>query len=313
VPYNNVISRTDVEALIPEEVSNRLLGGIVEQSAALSLFPRVPISSATVRMPALAALPTAYWVNGDTGLKQTTEQSWTSKELVVEEIAAIVPIPENVLDDTDFDVWGSIQPRIEEAIGRVLDAAIFFGTNKPASWPAAIVPAAIAAGNVAVRGTSTAAEGGVAGDINDLLATVEADGYDPNGIVTRRTFRSMLRSLRDTTGQKLLDVSTAEIEGIPVRYAMRSLWPTGASAAEMIAGDFSEGMLGVRQDITYKLLDQAVITDAGGLVVYNLPQQDMVAMRVKARYAWQVANVYNVDQPVEANRYPFGVLNAPAA
>jgi integrase len=38
------------------------------------------------------------------------------------------------------------------------------------------------------------------------------------------------------------------------------------------------GVIGVRQDLTFKLLDQAVLTDAGGLVVYNLPQQDMLAM-----------------------------------
>jgi hypothetical protein len=66
------------------------------------------------------------------------------------------------------------------------------------------------------------------------------------------------------------------------------------------------GMLGVRQDLTYKILDQAVITDDTGVVIYNLPQQDMLAMRVVARYAFQVATPYVFGQA--GTEYPFAVM-----
>jgi len=310
MPYNNVISRSEVQALIPEDVVDDVIESAVGQSAALSLFPRVPMATNQTRMPALAALPVAYFVSGDTGLKQTTEQQWTNKYLNVEEIAAIVPIPEAVLDDASFDVWGAIRPRLEEAIGRALDAAIFFGTNLPASWPTNIVAAAIAAGNTITRGT-VAASGGIAEDINLVMETVELDGFDVNGHVTNRGYKARLRRARDTTGQKLLDIAAGSIEGSPVVYAMNGLWPTGSGSAELISGDWSQAMLGVRRDFTYKILDQAVITDAGGLVIYNLPQQDMVAMRVVARFAFQVANPLTYDRPTEAQRYPFGVLRTP--
>jgi hypothetical protein len=72
--------------------------------------------------------------------------------------------------------------------------------------------------------------------------------------------------------------------------------------------DRNEFVLGVRQDITWKLLDQAVIQDGSGNIVYNLAQQDMVALRMTMRVGWQVANTLNYDAPVEANRYPAGVL-----
>jgi len=143
------------------------------------------------------------------------------------------------------------------------------------------------------------------------MGLVEGDGYDVNGFVTRTTYKSRLRGARDTTGQKLLDVSTTTIEGQPLVYAMKGLWPSGASSAELFAGDWSEAMLGVRQDITYKILDQAVIQDNVGAIQYNLAQQDMVALRVVARFAFQIANPINWENQTDATRYPFALLRAP--
>jgi HK97 family phage major capsid protein len=312
MPYNSIISRTDAAALIPETVSNELLEGLVNQSAALTLFRQVRMASNQTRMPVISALPTAYFVTGDTGLKQTTEVNWDNKYLNVEELAAIVPIPEAVLDDTNFDVWGSVRPLLEQAIARALDAAIFFGTNKPSSWPTAIVAAAVSAGNYLARGTNAAAAGGVAGDLSALFALIEADGFDVNGLIGNVAYRGRLRDVRDANGVRQLDVTSDSAYGIPVRYPMRGLWPSGASAAEVIAGDFTQGILGIRQDFTYKVLDQAVITDGSGAIQYNLAQQDMVALRVVFRVAFQVANTINYDQGTEGSRYPFGVLRSPA-
>ena len=129
MPYNNVISRTDAAAGIPEDVSNAMLKGLSNASAALGSFTRIPVAQAQTRLPIISALPIAYFVNGDTGLKQTTEVNWANKFLNIEELAAIVPIPEAVLDDTAFDVWGSVRPLLEDAIARAVDAAVFFGTN----------------------------------------------------------------------------------------------------------------------------------------------------------------------------------------
>jgi HK97 family phage major capsid protein len=310
VSFSNVISRTKDQALVPEVISNDILKGLNNESVAMQLFRKIPMSTNQTRMPVLSALPTAYFINGDTGIKQTTEMAWTNKYLNVEELAAIIPIPENVLDDTKYDVWGAIKPMIEEAMARALDAAILFGVNKPSSWPTEIVTAAVSAGNVTTRGTRTAAQGGLAGDISDLFGTVEADGYDVSGIVANRSYRGLLRSVRSTQGMLLPEVGTTDAYGVTITYPMRGLWPSGSGVAEMLAGDFTQGILGTRTDITYKLLDQAVIQDNTGAIQFNLAQQDMVAMRVTMRVAFQVANTLNYDQPIDANRYPFGVMHS---
>ena len=309
--FSNIISRSDAAALIPEDVAPDIIKRATEQSAALTLFRRVNMSRQQQRMPVMAALPVAYFVNGDTGLKGTSEAGWTNKYLNAEEIAVIVPVPEAVLDDTAFDIWGETRPFIAEAIGRTLDAAIFFGVNKPATWPNSIEADATTSGNVVTSGTAGAAEGAIFGDISDLFATVEADGYDVNGLVAHRVYKGLLRNARATTGELLNDQPDNEVTasgayGVPIQYPMRGLWPTGAAAANMFAGDFSEGIVAVRQDLTWKILDQAVIQDNTGVIQYNLAQQDMVAMRVVARFAWQVAGTPTPE--AVAGAYPFAVM-----
>src|SRR3954463_7896453 len=121
--FTNLTSRTDAQALIPEEVSNELLGKALEQSAVLSLFRRVPVARGQVRFPVLSALPVAYFVGGDTGLKQTTEVNRANKFLNIEEIAPIMPVPDNVLADVDANIWDEAMPLLTEAFGRTLDAA----------------------------------------------------------------------------------------------------------------------------------------------------------------------------------------------
>ena len=158
--YNNITSRSDAAALIPEDVASDIIKRLPQSSAALALFRHVTMSRAQQRMPVMAALPVAYFVNGDTGLKQTSEAGWSNQYLNAEEVACIVPVPEAVLDDAAFDIWGETRPFIAEAVGRALDGAIFFGVNKPATWPSDIVTAATASTNTQTRGTATAAAGG---------------------------------------------------------------------------------------------------------------------------------------------------------
>ena len=316
MPYNNVVSRTDAAALIPEDVASDIIKRLPEQSAALSLFRRTTMSRQQQRLPVMAALPVAYFVAGDTGLKQTSESGWANKYLNAEEIACIVPVPEAVLDDAAFDIWGETRPFIVEAMGRTLDAAIFFGVNKPASWPNAIAADAVTSRQRRRRGHGRPGYGGVTGDVSALLGTVEADGYDPNGIVANRIFKAKIRAARSTTGEQLTAVeSGTEVQpagtslyGIDITYPLRGLWPTGAGAIEMFVGDFTEGILAIRQDLTWKILDQAVIQDGTGAIQYNLAQQDMVALRVVARFAWQVRGTPEPENV--AGAYPFGVMHA---
>lgn len=311
IPYENVISRSEVSGFLPEDVVADLIEGAKAQSAAMQLFRTIPLGGTVVRMPVMQALPVAYFVNGDTGLKQTTEASWTSKYLNVEEIATILPVPENVADDLSFGIFDALKPFLEEAVALTLDDAVFFGTNKPASWPAAIGPGAAAATQTVTFGTA-AASGGIFEDANKALELIESDGFDPTAWVFPRNFRAKLRRARSTEGNQLNDFNSINaMWDLPVQYALPGRWPTGSGSIAGFVGDWKEGILGLRQDVQYKLLDQAVIQDNTGAIIYNLAQQDMVALRLTFRCAFQVSNSVTRDNTNEATRYPFAsLLNA---
>jgi HK97 family phage major capsid protein len=316
VPYDSQVTRSDSSALIPEDASKDIIKGAVNQSAALQLFKHRRMTRAQTRLPVVSALPTAYFVTGDTGLKQTTEVNWTNKYLDAEELAVIVPIPEKVLDDVDYDLWAEIRPMLEEAIAIALDNAIFFGTNKPSSWPTDIKTAAAAAGNAVTAGTSAV---DIADDINNVMGAVESDGYVTNGFWARAQMKATLRGLRDSQKQPIFNTplggiqtvrATPELYNERIIFSMAGLsgFVAGSGNVHLITGDWSQGIIGIRQDLTFKKLDQAALFDGSGALVYNLPQQDMIAMRVVARFAWQVPNPINRMQQTEASRYPFGTL-----
>jgi HK97 family phage major capsid protein len=310
--YDSLIDRSDAGATIPEDVSRQIIQSLPEESVALGSFRRVTMSRGQQRLPVLSVLPVAYWVDGDTGLKQTSEVNWDNKYLDARELAVIIPIPEAVLDDSDYDLWAEIKPRLVEAFGAKIDAAALFGLDKPSGWPDDIVTAAIAAGNTYTEGDSTV---DLAEDINQTMALVEDDGFDVSGFWAKRRLRSALRGLRDGNNNpifipSLVGGTPGTLYGEPIRYVSNGAWDS--SLATLIAGDTNAAILGVRQDITYKMLTESVISDADGKVILNLAQQDSVALRCVMRVAFQVANPITLTNPTLDSGYPFAVLQ-PAA
>lgn len=105
----NVIDRSRAEALIREQVVSTIFQDAPKQSVVMQLGRKLPnMTSKQTRIPVLSMLPLAYWVNGDTGYKQTSRQAWENVYLTAGELAVIVPIPEAVLADAEFDILGEV-------------------------------------------------------------------------------------------------------------------------------------------------------------------------------------------------------------
>lgn len=316
-PNYYLTSRQDLSGLIPEPVTREIIQGVTEGSAVLSMGRRLPnMTSKTQTMNVLDMLPTAYFVNGDTGMKQTTKMRWDKKKIVAEEIAVIVPIPEAVLDDANYDIWGEVRPRLVEAFGKVIDGAILFGENKPTSWRDDILTTCTTAGAV-VTATNETDEGGMHDKYTELLgegglvSKVEESGYIVNGIMSAIKMRARLRGMTDLIGAPIFktDMQGATpyaLDGAPMYFPRNGAFDE--TKALMIAGDWNELVYSIRQDITFKIFDQGVVQDPyDNSIAYNLMQNDMIALRAVMRLGWEIPNprsAYNNDM---ANPCPFAV------
>jgi len=293
------ITRTDVDSLIETQVANEIFEGVIKDSKALSMFRRLPnMTSDKTKLRVLDSLPVAYFVDESTnnGRKNTTKMAWDKKFINAAELAVIVPIKENVLNDSSIDIWAEVRPRIVEAFAKKIDNAMFFGVDKPTDWRKGLVPSVIDAG---AEVTET---GKLYSDINDVMTKVEESGYEVNGILGGVGLKGKFRMMTDTTGQPL---NTTEIGSIRRAFMDNGVWDKSKST--LIAGDFSQAVYAIRQDVTYKVLDQAVIQDTDGSILYNLAQDDMVALRVVMRLGWEIPNPVNALNETEA-RFPFASL-----
>jgi len=297
---------------MPEDVSKAILTSVEAHSLALQSFTHVKMSRKQTRLPVLSSLPVAYFVNGDTGLKQATNMAWANKFLNAEVLAVILPIPDEVADDADYDIVAESTSAIATAIARKIDAAVLFGTDKPVTWGDAIVPEAILRNHVVVRGRNAVAAGGLAQDLSDLFALVEEDGYDSDLLAFTTRYKGLLRGARDSLGRELSEVSPTNVYGTTPIYPARGLWPVGLSVAEGVVGDSTQALLGIRTDMQYKVLTEGVISDDTGKVILNLAQQDAKALRITFRCAFEVANTIRFDNENAATRYPFAVITSPA-
>lgn len=313
--YNETINRdsgdNDASALVPEAVSTAVIKAAPAQSAALSLMRRVPLSTKMARQPVLSALPEAYWVNGDTGMKQTTSAKWKNQYITAEELAAIVVIPDALFDDASVPLWDEVQPYLIQALGKKIDQASLFGVDKPTSWPTAVVNGAYAAGNHVTLGTG--ADIGV--DVANVAEQVAEDGFAIDGFASRPGLQWRLRGIRDDNGQPIYGSSVGDsggqgLYGYPLREVLNGSWD--ADRAQIIAADWSQFVIGVRQDITFKIFDSGVISDDDGKVIVNLIQEDSKALRVVFRVGFVASNPLTALNADDASRYPAGVLTTAA-
>ena len=308
------ISRANLSGLIPEPVTREIFQGVVEHSAVLKAGRKLPnMTAKTQSINVLDMLPMAYWVDSDIGYKGTSRMTWDQKKLYAEELAVIIPIPEAVLDDANYDIWGEIRPRIVEAMGRRIDEAILFGAGKPATWRDGILQTAASADCAVTESADLFQDimgpGGV-------IAKAEESGFMPTGVMSAVSMRARLRGLTDSVGQPLFlsgmqGSAGYMLDGLEMSFPMNGAWDD--SQCLMIVGDFHQLVYSIRQDVTYKILTEATIVDPSTHnVVYSLAQQDMVALRAVMRLGWEIPNPVSAYRADLDDYSPFSVY-VPAA
>ena len=178
-----------------------------------------------------------------------------------EEIAATIPVPRSYIDDAAFNMWGEIRPRLAEAVAKTIDNAIISGVGAPASFPAGGV---MAMGNPPVQAMASPDQPDLAQAISFAMTRIENTGLDVSGFAARS--RCGATSEPCARPRAVVGVGAHQTggAGLDVRLAAGlledRLHPAGA--ADLIAGDWSYLIIGMREDMRFDMSEHGVLTRA---------------------------------------------------
>lgn len=323
---------TNKSVVLPVEYGREIIRGLLGRSKALELGRRLPdMRGKTYKLNVNSNLPVAGWVKNsqspanaegsEINRKPVSSYAFEGVDITAEELAVIVPISENTLADVEdfgIELASELQEQVIGAFQEAIDSAVFFGTNAPWSGYNGLVAGATSA-SASVSWDGTAGTSFYAA-INSAMTLVEQSGFVPNAILGGPSLNSAFRNSITTLGVNVTD------QGEIGRLA-RHVDLTGGfneSSAFAVVGDFRYLVYSFREEMAMKLLTESVIQDPStGSIVYNLAQQDMVALRFTMRLGFALPNPVNRvsgtlssdGKYIEkgARAYPFAVITKTGA
>lgn len=275
------ILSNNLSGFIPADQSNNILRLTTRGSALLGLSKIVEMNGPTKTFPVQTVETGAYWV-GEGEKIQTGANEWINVTLTAKKLGVIIPVSKEALNDSTINLFEEHKASIAEAFAKKLDAAAFFGTNSPWGTGKSIVEAATSAGNVFQNGSVVDQD--LAGDVSDLMALIEEDGYDVNGFVGPIKVKNTLRKFRDANGapifQDIHGETPANIYGQPMAFMRSGVYDSTAST--LIAGNWDYVYSGILEGISYEILKEATVGSV------NLAEQDMLGLKATMRVGFLV-------------------------
>lgn len=278
---------SDFSGIIPHEYSQQIIEEVTQQSVVLQLAQTLPMGTRITELPIPGALPQAQWITGANlpptgpGRKSYTDLKLVPQIITAEEIAATIAIPDQYVEDNTINIWNFARSRLAEAIAVRLDATVLFGGGGiPLTFPVG--------GIVSNTYSLPITEGLDAVDgVNRAMSAVEAQGLAVNGHSADLMVKGQLRGVRDANGALLLGteqvgaIARPTLYGVPIAYSAYA----ATTAAELITGAWQYLVIGVRQDIRFRIEPAGVIANDAGVVQVSGFQDNVVPCKVWARFA----------------------------
>lgn len=276
--------------LIPEELMTEVLrineSGIY--GAARKYFRYLPFTGPgnTRTIPTLGTSVSLTWTD-EGAAKSSTQPKFSVVTQTLKKLAAIVPMTEEILEDSGIDLVKLIGELVAEAVAREEDEQFFAGDGT-------VFTGII--NNASVNELDTATDSISADDLLDMQDETPAGAHANAGYFMHRTTFNACRKLTDDNGQYIVQSPVgsqpAMIWNKPVVLveAMPEYSDVTTGDPFVIFGDLKMScILGDKQQIRTKMLTEATITDTDGQTSINLAEQDMVAMRFVERVGYVLA------------------------
>lgn len=285
--------------LVPVELKNEVLRIAQTQFglARRDMF-YLPFSGPgnTRTVPTLGTSVSVFWT-GEGKKKRSTQPSFSLVTQTLKKLAAIVPMTEEILEDSLIDINALLGQLFAEAIAKEEDVQFFMGTGTP--WTGIL-------NNGSVNQVTQASGDASQLTVDDLIDMEDAT---PTGALNgakyyfHRSIKSVLKKLKDQNGNYILvaasNGSPATLNGYPYECsdAFPALNDIQTGDAYVLFGNLKQGAIfGDKQQIRVKLLDQATVGDTDGAesgsdeqTSINLAEEDMVALRIVERVGYTIA------------------------
>lgn len=300
-PPGSPIQPLNFRGVIPVQFSTAIIEEAVQQSAALQLGNQIPMGTRVSEMPVPSHFPKAAWSTTDYGARKPyTDLGLKTQTITAEEVAAVVAIPDAMVEDSEINLWNWVRPRLAEAIASAIDDAIFFGTDAPPTFPSGGL---VAHAQVIPPGMDAV------DTVNQAMSAVETQGLRPTGHAMDIAARGTLRGVRDANNALLLGttqvngMSVDSMYGAPITYHSFS-----QRSPDFITGAWQNLLIGVRSDIRYDMNPAAVLADDQGRVIISGFQDNMLPMKVWARFGCTILDPVTLRVPGGAKAFAVATL-----
>lgn len=263
--------------LIPRDVAREVISTVTDrQSALMQLAQTIRMPSGVEAVPVVSSAPVSGFVSPSYGgLKPGSSVDWAALVLQAGEIGVLVAVPDAYIADTSYDIWSSVKDEITKSFVSVFEKAALYGTNAPADWPTG--------GLVAAAQSDTVTNADPLKALDAAMSKLESNGIAPTGILGGAALRAALRAQSVAVLQPFSE-APASIYGVPIAFSAN--WDDTKGLA--LVGGYDPGVLvGIREDMTWTLSEDGVITDSAGKVILNALQSDSSILRAYWRLALQ--------------------------
>ena len=274
MPSGTATNRTYID--LPSEVSTEILQKTQDQSAVMQLAQRVVLPGHGLTIPMITSDPAAAWVS-ETGVKPVANPGISNKLMTGYKLAVIVPFSDEFRRDVT-GLYNQLVARLPLTLAAKFDATVFHGNAPGSNFD---VFSACTAQLI-----STDAYAGLVAADEDIATA----GGILNGFALAPQGKSILLCAVDQNKRPLFINSVAE-GAIPMILGARTVLCKAAYKAGSspnpnvvgIAGDWTQAMYGIVEDVKVDISNQATLT-AGTVespVTINLWQQNMFAVRAE--------------------------------
>lgn len=282
----SVALKDQLTGFVPVEKAKGIMGFVAKGSALIPQSKLEPMTAPTKEFTFWADTPSAYWVGEGKRIK-TSVATFVNAVMEAHKIAVIIPCTKEKLNDTIINVFEEMKQPIADAIQQKFDMAGLFGIDSPFKFN--LFDNAVKNGMFIVDGTNPSLDL----DVSDVMALVEEEGMDVNGFIAHTGIKNRLRKLRDGDGNQLYveGTNTKEFYNVPITFA-KGKASFDRERAQLFAGDWDKSRVGVYQGLEYETLREATLQDTlwtDGKPL-SLAEQDMIALKVTARFAFLPIN-----------------------